>query len=120
MANVLATRQIREAATPLRDGLDKRGINRNYCIGTVLAVAAGAVLAIVSVLQAKGACYDPCPAAEQPDQLSCNCEKAKWGMSASFGGFAVFIFIYEMCTHEGQREMVATQARAAYMTAPEV
>ena len=111
--SVAAARAGRAAATPLRSKLDLMGVNRNYCVAGVVAVAGAVVFVVLSLLISQGACLDAaaCPAGEE-ESLTCNCEKFRWAMGPGLLAVAVFITVYELCTGEGKKEMMKSRAAA--------
>ena len=113
MGGVERARRLRSAAGPLRDRLDRAGINRNYCIATVLAIIGCAVFIIFSVLISTGACHDhTCPKGEE-QKLICNCNIARWAFPSIGWGFALLAVAHECYFHEGRRAiMMAKQAVA--------
>jgi hypothetical protein len=108
--SVVAAQVGRSAATPLRKRLDLAGINRNYCVAGFLCVAAAVVFVVLSVLVT---CYSAadCPPGQE-EAVSCNCGKFKWIMGPGLFGVAGAITVYELCTGEGRREMIASQPAA--------
>merc|ERR1711879_203035 len=108
----LAARQMRADLAGVRDTLDRRGVNRNNCIGGV-SVALGVIVGIVfGAMSFLGACYtDPtCPGGEE-ESVQCNCGKFGTVMTAVLLLFGIAILLFERKTGEGARDVELARPR---------
>ena len=128
MATVMEAQVGRALAAPLRDGLDRRGVNRNLCLG-VMFVVLGAVAFVAFSFLVK--CYDTpvaCVAAlgdtqQSRDSVRCNCGTMKWALGGGVGGTGLLLIVYERLTGEGAAEMRRTREQSEvdvkFLAAPE-
>ena len=108
--------------------MDKKGINRNLCLGVVFVVLG--VVAFVA-FSALVQCYDTpaaCVAAlgdtqHSRESVRCNCGKMKWALGGGAGGIGLLLIVYERLTGEGAAEMRRAQENSevavSFLDAPE-
>lgn len=127
MATVIEAQAGRVLASPLRDTLDRKGVNRNLCLGVIFIVLGGvAFLAFSYWLK----CYDTptaCVAAlgdtqQSRESVRCNCNTMKWALGGGAAGIGLLLIGYEQLTGEGAAEMQRAQEQSEvgvkYLSAP--
>merc|ERR1712238_269606 len=97
---------LRSDTAGLRDALDRRGVNRNHCVGRVavaLGVIVGAVYGGMSLL---GACYTDatCPDGKE-DMIMCNCGKFGLALGGLMVFFGLLVLWVESKSGEGARDV---------------
>ena len=113
MRSVKSARATRDAATPLRDSMDRAGINRNYCVAGCVAVAGCAIFVIFTVLISTGVCHTrSCPAGQE-QSLGCNCNIFRWVVGPGLVAIALALVSYECYTREGKKAIMAKQTVAS-------
>ena len=108
-----SARALRDEASPLRDSMDRAGINRNYCVAGCAAVAGCAVFVVFTVLMSTGVCHNhTCPAGQE-QSLVCNCNTFRWIMGPMCVAVALALVAYECKSREGRKAIMAKRAAAS-------
>ena len=105
------SRAIRGAAAPLRNRMDRAGINRNYCVAGFFGVAGCAVFVVFTVFMSTGVCHNhTCPEGQE-ESLLCNCNIFRWIMGAGTIVVALALMTYECRTREGREAIMAQKSQ---------